>query len=308
MKKEYDCVIVGAGPAGITAAIYLSRAQLSCLVIGKWRLGNLYKAHIVANYPGFSKDVSGAYIIEESIKQAKRFGAEFLDEEIISSEKVKEKEFKVLTDTKKEFKSKTLILTPGKAYKMSNIKNEKELTGKGVSYCVTCDGLFFKNKKLAVIGSKNLAAGEALELLTYSKDVTIFTNGREPEITGVLMKDLIKNKVNIRKNKVVELKPNSNGSLEYVIFDNQERERFDGVFIALGTTSAVSFANKLGLELIDTNLKVDHDGKTNVNGVWAAGDCVGDNAQAVVSAGAGCNAAISVIKYLKGRNVYIDYE
>ncbi len=306
MKKEYDCIIIGAGPAGITAAIYLARAQLSCLVIGKWKLGNLYKAHIVANYPGFSKDVSGAFIIEEFIAQAKRFGAEFLDEEIINSWNMKD--FKVLTDTKKEFSSKTLIITSGKAYKMSNLKNEKELTGKGVSYCVTCDGLFFKDKKVAVVGSKNLAAAEALELLTYTKDITIFTNGRKPEITNVLLRELQKNKINIRNERIVELKSNSNDFLEYVLFDNQEREKFDGVFIALGSTSAVSFANRLGLELVDTNLKVDNECKTNIKGVWAAGDCTGSNAQAVVSAGQGCNAAISIIKHLKGRNVYLDYD
>lgn len=305
--KEYDCVIVGAGPAGVTAAIYLARAQLSCLVIGKWKLGNLYKAHIVANYPGFSKDVSGPFLVEEMIKQAKRFGAEILEEEVIGADKKGEKDFLVKTDTKKEFKAKTLILTPGKAYKMSNIKNEKELTGKGVSYCVTCDGLFFKNKKLALIGSKNLAAGEALELLTYSKNITIFTNGRDPEFSEILMEEIKKNKIIIRKEKVVEFK-SEKGILDSLVFDNGNSEKFNGVFIALGTTSALSFANRLGLELEDINLKIDRDGKTNLEGIWAAGDCTGGNAQAVVSAGEGCNAAISIIKYIKGKNVYLDYE
>ncbi len=308
MKKEYDCIIVGAGPAGLTAAIYLARAQISCLVIGKWKLGNLYKAHIVGNYPGFSKDVSGAFIIEETIKQGQRFGAEFLEEEIINAEKKGDKNFVVMTDTTKEFKAKTLILCPGKAYKMSNVKNEKDLTGKGVSYCVTCDGILFKDKKVAVLGSKNLAAGEALQLLTYTKDITVFTNGREPEITDILMKEVQKNKINLRKEKVIEFKTGSNGFLEYLIFENGEMDKFDGVFIALGTTSALNFATKLGLEVEDTNLKVDKNGKTNLEGVWAAGDCTGSNAQAAVSTGDGCNAAISLIKYLKGKNVYLDYD
>ncbi|MBS3151851.1 FAD-dependent oxidoreductase [Candidatus Woesearchaeota archaeon] len=307
MKKEYDCVIVGAGPAGITASIYLARTQLSCLVIGKWKLGNLYKAHIVGNYPGFSNDVSGAFLIDEMIKQAKRFGAEFLEEEIIAVDK-KGDNFFISTDTKKEFKSKTLILCPGRAYKMSNIKNEKELIGKGVSYCVTCDGFFFKNKKVALLGSKNLAAGEALELLTYTKDITIFTNGRNPEFSEVLMKEIQKNGIKIKKEKVVEFKMGDGGFLEYLVFENGDREKFDGAFIALGTTSALNFATRLGLELSDTNLKVDKNCKTNLDGVWAAGDCIGSNAQAVVSAGDGCSAAISVIKYIKGKNVYLDYE
>ena len=309
MKKEYDCIIVGAGPAGLTAATYLSRAQLTCLVVGKWNLGNLYKAHTVGNYPGFSKDVSGAFIIEEMVKQAERFGTEFLKEEVIAIDKKRDKDFSVRTDTRTELKSKSLILCPGKAYKMSNVKNEKELMGKGVSYCVTCDGLFFKNKKVAVLGSKNLAAGEALELLIYTKDITIFTNGRDPEFSEVLMKEIHKDNIKLRKDKVVEFKAHGEtGFLDYVIFDNGERENFDGVFVALGMTSAFSFATRLGLEVIDTNIKVDSEGRTNVEGIWAAGDCTGTNAQAAVSAGAGCNASISVIKYIKGKNIYLDYD
>ena len=200
--KIYDVILIGAGPASLTAAIYLGRAQIKSLVIGDWRLGNLYKAHIVGNYPGFPKDISGNFLIEEMVKQCKRFKVDFLQEEVINIVK-NNNDFLIKTDKKKDIKSKVLVLCPGKAYKMSNIKNEKELTGKGVSYCVTCDGLFFKNKKVAVLGSKNLAAGEALELLNYTKKITIFTNGRDPEFSEILMKDLKKNKVKINKNKVV---------------------------------------------------------------------------------------------------------
>ncbi len=304
MEKNYDCVIIGAGPAGLTAAVYLARARLKCLVVGKWKFGNLYKAHIVGNYPGFSKDVTGAYLIEEMVKQGKRFGAEYLGDEVISL--TKENNFIFQTDTKKVFSSKTVIIALGKAYRMSNVKNEKELTGRGVSYCVTCDGLFFKDKKIAVIGSRNLAAAESLELLRYTKDITIFTNGRDPEITDTLMKELKKSKIKIRKEKVAEFIGNK--KLESLVFENKKSENFDGVFIALGTTSAMTFANRLGLEMEDTNIKVDREFRTSLEGIWAAGDCVGSNAQAVVSAGNGCDAAISIIKSLKGKRVYIDYD
>lgn len=308
MKKEYDVVIVGAGPAGLTAAIYLSRAQLSCLVIGKPKLGNLYKAHRVANYPGFSKEVSGDFLIDEMVKQAQNHGADLLEEEVIALDKKRDKDFLINTENETKFRCKALILCPGRAFKMSNVRNEKELTGKGVSYCVTCDGSFFKGKKVALLGSKNLAAGEALELLTYTKDVTIFTNGRETEFSEVLMKEIIKHGIKIRKEKVIEFKSGENKALQHLVFDNGNIERFDAAFIVLGTTSALNFATRLGLEVNDTHLNVDRNGKTNVEGIWAAGDCTGSNAQAVVSAGEGCSAAISVIKYIKGKNVYIDYD
>lgn len=303
---EYDCIIIGAGPAGITAAIYLARAQIKCLVLGKWKSGNLYRAHIVGNYPGFPDDVSGPYIVENFVKQAKRFGAEFIEEDVISVKKNGEKDFSIEIDNKDEFKAKTIILCLGKAYKMSNVKNEKELTGKGVSYCVICDGFFFKNKKVAVIGSKSLAAGEAIHLLDYTKDVTMLTNGRDLEANEILLKDLEKNKINTIKDKVVAFEGDK--KLEYVVFDNGKKERFDGVFIALGTTTALNFANSLGLEMDDTNIKIDRNGKTSIDGVWAAGDCTGCNQQAVSSAGEGCNASVSVIKYLKGKKVYVDYD
>lgn len=306
LKKEYDVIIIGAGPAGITASIYTSRAQLRTLLIGKYQQGNLYKAVIVGNYMGFSKDISGKFIIEESIAQTKRFGTEILEEEIVDS--VKDKAlFRIKTDTNKEFTSKTLIIACGKAYKMSNIKNEKELTGKGVSYCVTCDGYFFKNKKVAVIGSKNHAAAEALQLSNYTKDLTIFTNGRELEVSETLNNEIKKHNIKIRNEKILEFTENR-GMLENLSFSDGKKERFDGAFIALGTTSAFNFATKLGLEVIDTNIKVNNEMITNIAGCFAAGDCTGSNPQAAVSSGQGCMAGISVIKYIKGKDVYIDYD
>ena len=306
LKREYDVIIIGAGPAGITASIYTSRAGLKTLLIGKYQLGNLYKALTVGNYIGFSKDVSGKFIIEESIAQTKRFGTEIIEEETIDSLRDKAL-FKIKTDTNKEFTSKTLIIACGKAYKMSNIKNEKELTGKGVSYCVTCDGYFFKNKRVAVIGNKNHAAPEALQLLTYTKDLTIITNGRELEVSETLKEQLKKSNIKIRTEKVLEF-TEKNGILKNISFSDGRKERFDGVFIALGTTSAFNFATKLGLETTDINIKVDNEMRTNIAGCFSAGDCTGSNPQAAVSSGQGCVAGISAIKYLKGKDVYIDYD
>ena len=306
IKKEYDVIIIGAGPAGLSASIYTSRAELDTLLIGKYHQGALYKAVTVGNYMGYSKDVSGKLIIDESVAQTKRYGTDILEEEAVNVVKENSK-FKLKTDTGNELTCKALIIACGKAYKMSNIKNEKELTGHGVSYCVTCDGYFFRNKKIAVLGNKNHAAAEALQLLSYTRDITIFSNGREFELGEELEKEVNKNNIKLRNEKILEFKSN-NGKLESFVFSEGNTEKFDGMFIALGTTSAFNFATKLGLEIKETDIRVDNEMKTNVAGVFAAGDCTGCYPQAAVSSGQGCIAGISAIRYIKGKDVYIDYD
>ncbi len=302
-QEPYDSIIIGTGPAGISAGIYTGRAKLKTLIIGKPEEGHLYKAHIIENYFGFLTG-SGAELMEIGIKQAQNFGCEFLRGEVTNA--VKENEiFKVRVDNGKEYFGKSLIITTGTAYKQSGLKNEKELSGKGVHYCGVCDGYFYKNKKIAVIGNANHAADEAITLLSYSKDITIFSNGKKFDTSQALMDYLKKNNVKLSEEKVISLEGKS--QLESLVFENGKRLKFDGVFMALGITTALSFSTKLGLAIEKNYLIIDRDGKTNIPGVFAAGNCTGGNSQAAVSVGEGCNAAISVIKFLKGVSVYIDY-
>ncbi len=300
----YDCVIIGAGPAGISAAIYTSRAKLRTLLIGKYKEGALYKAHIVANYFGFDKDVTGPDIVERAVRQAQRFGTEVLEDEVVNMTKEKDV-FTVKTANSFYVTSKTVIIATGTAYKIAGAKNEQALSGKGVHYCAVCDGYWYKQKKIAVLGAANHAAEEAITLLSYTKDITIFSNSIPFAIAPALRQHLEKNAVQFRTDKIVSFEGNK--QLESVVLENGTKEHYDGVFVALGVTTALNFATKLGLRTEKNYLVIDRDGKTSADGVFAGGNCTGGNAQAANSVGEGCNAALSVIKYLRGVDVYIDY-
>ena len=200
-KNDYDVIVIGAGPAGMSASIYTSRAKLKTLLIGKPKEGALYKAHIVANYFGFAKPPTGKKIVEDSMKQTQGFGTFFVEGEVTNSTKEKEV-FKIKLENGKIYTGKNIIITTGKSYKILGAKNEEALSGKGVHYCATCDGYYYQNKKIIIVGHSNLAAEEALGMLSYTKDITIFSNGLEFDFSEFLGKQLKKNKITMRKEKI----------------------------------------------------------------------------------------------------------
>ena len=307
--KAYDLVIIGAGPAGLSAAVYTARANLNTLVIGNPVNSNLYKAHNVQNYLSY-EGIPGSRFIGKSLDHVKGLGADFLSEDVVSAKLANSNDHKdeylflVRTHTMSEFKCKALIICSGMAYRASGIKGEKALTGKGVHYCVTCDGYFYKSRKLAVVGNMNLAADEALELLTYTDDVTIITNGQKTEFSPELEKALKEKNIPIVNDSIKEFVGET--KLEKIKTLDEELN-FDGVFMALGTTTALNFASKLGLPLKDNKIVVDSEGRTALKKVYAAGDCKGGTPQAIKSAGEGCVAALSAIKDIKGLANYVDY-
>jgi len=306
-ENLYDILIIGAGPAGFSAAIYGSRSQLKTVIFGDETKGNLYKSHIIANYFGFPKAPTGPELTALGMEQAKQFGTEHIGTEIVDLKFNDDGTFTAKDHAQKEYHSKTVIIATGQSYALSGIKNEKELTGKGISYCVVCDGFFFKNKKVVVIGSGNYAGEEALQLLNYTKDITILSHGREfnfsPEIKAALEGS------NIQMQKTVRIKEiNGNGKAEKLILTDGTEMAFDGYFMAVGVAGAISFAKKMGLELNNNYIKVDLDGKTNIPGLFAAGDCTGSPPQVASSVGNGCNAALSAIKLIRGLKVYIQYD
>lgn len=305
-----DVLIIGAGPAGSCAAIYTARAGLRTVVLGILANSNLYKAHVVENYYGFERQIAGPFLMEEGRAQAKKFGAEFVERDVVDIKKNDDGTFAVTDTELTVYSARAVIICSGLGFKPSGIKNEQPLIGRGVSFCVTCDGFFFKGESVAVIGHANFAGDEALQLLTYTPNITILSHGKDFSFNEKIKEWLEKNGIKLVKTpRITEFIGKE--KLEKLKFLDGSESAYDGIFLALGNATAADFGNKLGLERTGPqNAYIVADprtGKTNVPGIYAAGDCTGGNAQAAKSAGEGCNAAISVIKFLKGVAAYVDY-
>ena len=308
--NQYDVVILGAGPAGLSAAIYTARAGLSTALFGNLVNSNAYKAHIIENYFGFERKITGPFLMKEGLAQAQKFGTVFIDREIAGMEKNEDGTFTLQDSELEKYSCRAVIICSGLGFKPSGIKNEQPLLGRGVSFCATCDGFFFKGKKIAVVGSGYYAAEEALNLISYTSDITILSHGKDFDLSPKLREGLEKHKIALEKTpKIAEFAGKE--KFEKIIFADKTQRVFSGVFMAVGIATAADFAIKLGLARTGPqNAFIVADprtGETNLKGVYAAGDCTGGNAQAAKSAGEGCNAAISVIKLLKGLAAYVDY-
>jgi len=292
--KEFDAIIIGCGPAGISSAIYLSRAGKNVLVLGKKENSWLYKAHRIENYFGFPKGIEGKELLELGTKQAKRFGAVLLEEEAVSAKK--ENSFFLIQTPKNSFKSKTLILAFGSMKKKSGIKGEEQFVGKGVSYCVACDGFFAKDKKAIVIGSTDFAAIEAIELSDYTKDITIFSNGEKFSLNPELAKKLKEKIIPLKEEKIAEF--GGKNFLEYTITHLNKKIPCSFAFISLPSTAQKNFTAQLGVELKDGFIAVDSSQKTSAEGIFAAGECC-NSKQAITSAAQGAVAALSVLSFMQ---------
>jgi thioredoxin reductase (NADPH) len=297
----YDVLIIGCGPAGLSAAVYTARA-----VFGDIKKGNLYKAHIIENYLGFPEPISGPELCKKGVKHAKKFRVEIIENEIVDIKIQKKEEFILKDNTGDFYRGKTIIIATGQSYALGGIKNEKKFTGKGVSYCVTCDGNFFRNKNVVIIGNGDYAAEEALQLLNYTKKITILSHGKDFDFSKNMNKKLRENKIQKRKTaRITEI--SGREKVEKLIIMGGEEIPAEGVFIAVGVAGVTAFAKKLGLEMDNNYIKTDKQGCTNIPGIFAAGDCTGAPPQMASSVGGGCNAALSAIKSLRGLKAYIDY-
>lgn len=287
----YDVIIIGRGPAGISAALYTVRAKLSTLVIGR-NDSALRKTDKIENYYGFSSPISGEHLLSEGEKQARRLGTEILEDEVIAIEK---KDFFEVTTTQGHFVSKALLLATGQSQKKIKIENLAEFEGRGVSYCSTCDGFFYNNLKVGVLGFKDYAVHEAIELLAYTNDITIFTNGMELELSDKYIEDAKRFKVNSKP--VVKI--GGSEFLEKIFFKDGTSEDIDGIFIAYETASSVDFARKLGIIVDNNAVVVDKNQQTNLDGLFAAGDCTGGFKQIATAVGQGALAGRKMIEYVR---------
>ncbi|SDN21705.1 thioredoxin reductase (NADPH) [Desulfonauticus submarinus] len=292
--EQKDIIIIGAGPAGLSAAIYTARGGASTLVLGcNPKVAGEY---VIDNYFGFPKPITGKELIQRGIEQAKKFGAEIKCEKVLSIHFSNQNTFLVKTETN-QYESKAIILATGVTRVRPGIDNLKDYEGKGVSYCVSCDGFFYKNKKVAVLGEGVFAANQALELTEYTKQITIFTQGKKPSFSQEFAKKLESFKIPVRKDKIISLKGNK--GLEQIVLENGDIEPLDGLFIAMGEASSLDFAYTLGLTRKGVFIEADFEQKTNIPGVFAAGDCVGRFLQISVAVGEGAIAGKSALNYIK---------
>ncbi len=301
----YDLIIIGAGPAGLTASIYASRYKLRNLVLGKTLGGVASEASNVENYPGF-ENITGAKLTQKMIRQAKKLGGEIKQEEVF---KITNKGDKFLIKTKGggEYQAPAIILAMGTQRRHLNIPGEMELAGKGVSYCATCDAPFFRNKTVVVIGGGDAAATAALHLAQFAKKVYIIVR-EEKMIAEPLWQEKIKGNPKIEvvlKTNVIKIKGNSVVSsveLDHP-YKGSKNLKTEGVFVEIGSVPAVVLANQLKVKLNEHNfIKIKGDGSTNIKGVYAAGDITTGSSnlrQIITACSEGAIAATSAYLALK---------
>ncbi len=303
-KPEYfDLAILGAGPAGLTAAIYAGRYNLKTIIISKIIGGTATQAGRVENWPGFIG--SGTELMQKFKKQAEEFDTQFLGAEI--SKVRKEKNQFLIETEKKEIYAKTIIIALGTENRRLGIEGEKKFLGKGVSYCATCDGFFFKDKKVIVIGGADSCAKTALYLSNFAKEVYIIyrKGGLRCEPTS-LQKINGKRNIKILYNSVLKRIKGKNSVNQVEIetdADNKIKNFFldiDGIFIEIGSTPATEILSELKIKMEKEYIITDKHAKTNIGGIFAAGDITNNNLkQIVTAAGEGAIAAKSAYDYLR---------
>ena len=281
----YDTIIIGKGPAGISAAIYLKRSNKHVLVIGKDN-GSLYDGVMIDNYYGFPGGISGTELIERGVKQATEFGIEVLQEEVIAIDKL---DHFTVTTNKNTYEAKTVLLATGKPRTTLRIKGFQQYKGKGISFCVTCDGFFFRGKHLALIGYNDFMLHELKDMEFLTDKITIFTNGN-PLTVPVEGYPVV-------EDKIIEI--TGDGEVAKSILTENGEYAIDGIFVALGSPGAVDFATRIGALVEGSNLVVNEDFQTNIEGLFAAGDTVGGVLQVAKAAADGMHAAIALKKILK---------
>ncbi len=304
-SKEYDVIIIGGGPAGLTAGIYTSRARLSTLMIEKMAVGGqIINAWQVENYPGHKDGVSGVDLTMAMHEQATKFGVETLSDEVTSIAVKGDK--KVVKTTQDTFTAKAVIIAGGSERQKLGVPGETEFTGKGVSYCATCDGAFFRDKAVAVIGGGNSAVTEALELTKFAAKVYLVHRRNELRATKILQeKALAQPKIKPIWDSVVEAitgdKFVQKLKLKNMKTKKTDELEVDGIFISVGTQPATGYLK--GVVKLDAFNYVEVDDKlqTNVPGIFATGDIrSGSIKQVIAAAGDGAIAAVNAGKYISG--------
>ncbi|MBM3199958.1 FAD-binding protein [Candidatus Woesearchaeota archaeon] len=295
-NEVYDTIIIGAGPAGMTAAIYAIRYKLKTLIISKDTGGIANLAHKIENWPGIVS-ITGPELMENFKNHVEALGVKIVQEEAVKISQG----FEVTTSESNKFKAKTLILALGTVRRKLNIPGEDEFLGKGVSYCCTCDGPMFRNKIVCVVGGSNSAVMGALLLADYASRVYLIYRKDALKADPALTDSLKTNKkieviFNSEITKIVGTK-----FVEKIVLNNGKELPMQGIFIEIGGIPSTALAKQLGIDLDDhSSIIVDDNMRTNVKGVFAAGDITNTPLDQIVTACAdGAKAAYAAFNHLK---------
>lgn len=299
---NYDIIIIGAGPAGISASLYAKRANLNVAVIYSGE-SQLDKAHKIDNYYGFPQGITGPELYKNGIEQAKNLGVEVIEAEVTHIELLApppQTQYSVKAGGS-EYTASAIILATGNKKLRPAIEGITDFEGRGVSYCAVCDGFFYRKKNVAVIGNGTFAVAEASHLAHIAGNVTILTDGKDDaEVKNALEKSGLSEKIKIDARKVAKILPNEEGTkVGGVTFADEENLSLDGLFVALGSAGAADFAKKLGLMLKGDSIVADEKMATNAPGIFSCGNANGGLLQVCKAVYEGGVAGLSAADYIR---------
>lgn len=290
---NYQALIIGGGPAGVTTALYLARANIKTAIIENGP-GALARAHKIDNYYGIT--TSGNKLYAAGLEQAKNLGVTILQDEVLSADF-----FDVfnltLRNNPDNLQAPVLILATGTKNITLNLPGLSTLEGKGISYCAVCDGFFFRNKKIAVLGNGSYALHEAEYLKHLAASITILTNGED---------DSLAKQAGFATKTEPLVKVNGTNKLESISFADNTTDEFDALFLAIGTADSTDLARKLGAKVNGRFIDVNAENATNIPGLFAAGDCTGGLIQISKAVFDGTKAGLAAIKFIRNKNKGVD--
>ena len=297
--KRYGLIVIGKGPAGVQAAIYAARAKIPVAIFG-FDEGSLKLAQKIENFYSVQGSISGLDLHKIGVEQAKRFGVEQINSVVVGLGYSDDGGYYVATPDSK-YECSALLLATGSQREKAPVEGVEGFLGRGVSYCAVCDGFFFSGKKVGVLGYTDYTAHEAMELRNITEDVIVFLNGRDGEFSPLSRAFFVDKGVRIIESPIEKILGEE--KLTGVQLSDGTEEALDGLFVAYGIASSSDLAQKLGIVLSENgDIVTDIGQKTNIPGVFAAGDCTGAFRQVSIAVGQGAMAAKSIIEYLSDRD------
>jgi thioredoxin reductase (NADPH) len=281
-----DVIIIGGGPAGVSAALYTVRAGFETLIISK-DFGSLEKAEKIENYYGLAQPLSGVELAKAGIAQAQSLGVELINEEVVG---IGWEDGFTVSTTQNVYTSGSVIIATGSSRSAPKIEGLQSFEGRGVSYCAVCDAFFYRNRNVAVLGSGDYALHEAAELTGIVNSVTLLTNGVEPRLK-------FPENMNVNTKKIARFE--GQDKLSTVVFADGSELSVDGVFIAYGVAGSADLAKKIGAITENNKVIIDSNMATNIPGLFAAGDCTGGMLQVAKAVYEGAMAGSQAIKYMR---------